>query len=181
MANEPNKQNAPVSKFSSSREYMREKPDLPEYLKIANAPQVAPDNGGHYCVLCNLPHGLICQVGDKRIKLKGSAHFIMPNKDRKFKGQLPQEAIFGATMNFVDKEFWDQWVAEKIDKANFPSGYAPIVNGQIIWHERQAEATLIRKETERSVSGFEQLDPEKYGVKKDDDAATSTVAVKIHD
>ena len=172
MANGPEQK--PTSQYSSSRQFT--KPDLPVLSKIVNAPQIKPDNGGHYCVLCNLPHGLICAVDDKRIKLKGSANYLLPSKTRKFKGQLPQEAIFGATMNFVEKDFWDKWVAKMTDPEKYPGGYGPIVNGQIIWHQQQAEATLIRKETERVLSGFEQLDPEKHGVKRDDDApATGSV------
>jgi hypothetical protein len=172
MANEPEK--IPASKYSSSRQFT--KPDLPVLSKVINAPQVKPDNGNHYCVLCNLPHGLICVVDDKRIKLKGSANYIMPSKTRKFKGLMPQEAIFGASMNFVDRDFWDKWVAKMTDREAYPSGYAPITNGQIIWHQHQSEATLIRRETERVKSGFEQLNPEEHGVKRDDDApATGSV------
>jgi len=167
-------------KYTSSRQFLRERPDLPVLGKIINAPTMVPPNGGHYCVLCNLPHGLICEVDGMRIKLKGAAHFLMPNKNRKFVGQLPQEAIFGATTNFVDKDFWDKFIAKVTDKSKYPEGYGPIVNGQVIWNQRQSEATLIRKETMNMKSGFEQVDPETYGVKKDNDApGTSAVIPRV--
>lgn len=159
--------------YSSSRDFLRERPDLPVLSKIINAPTINPPNGGHYCVLCNLPHGLVCEVDGKRIKLKGSAHFLMPNKNRKFVGQLAQEAIFGATTNFVDKDFWDKFIAKMTDKNVYPEGYGPITNGQIVWNAKQSEATLIRKETEGMVSGFEQTVPKEYGVQPDKDAGSN--------
>lgn len=139
---------------------------------MANEP--APSN---YIVLCNLPHGLICAVGDKRIKLRGSANYIMPNKDRKFKGPQPQDVIYGATINYVEKKFWDAFVAQMSDKKKFPEGFAPFTNKQIVWNENKGEVTLMRRDVEGMKSGFEQTDPEQYGVKRDDDAPTSSTVV----
>ena len=179
MANEPSKSTQQSTGYTSARDFIKSKPDLPGHVKIIQAPTTMPNNGRHYVVLCNLKHGLVCQVGDKRIKLKGSAHYLMPNKNRKFQGQLPQEAVFGATINFVDKDFWDAWVAQMMDKTLYPDGFAPITNGQLVWHQHQSEATLIRKETESIKSGFEQLVPKDYGVQRDEHAGSNTELVRI--
>jgi len=137
----------------------------------------APTPSANYIVLCNLPHGLTCQVGDKRIKLRGSANYIMPNKDRKFQGPKPEDVVFGATMNYVERDFWDKWVAQMTDKKNFPEGYPPITNGQITWDTNKGEVTLKRKDTESIKSGFEQLKPEEHGVKKDDSGGSNTSSI----
>ena len=180
--NRPQAQNQPqpsAKPFTSSRAFARKKPELPTLARAYNAPQVMPANGGHYCVLCNLPHGIVCEVGDKRIKLKGAAHYLMPNPSRKNPGQLPQEAIFGATMNYVDRDFWDKWVEQMTDPAKYPEGFDPIVNGQIVWHQHTSEATIIRKEVLGVKSGFEQANPAEHNVQKDDAAASSSAVVKI--
>ena len=183
MAQDPRQQgaSAPAEKpYTSSRDFTRKpRPDLPVLSRAYPAPQVMPANGRHYCVLCNLPHGLVCEVGDKRIKLKGAAHYLMPNKDRKNQGQLPQEAIFGATINYVDREFWDKFIEKMTDPKLYPDGYDPIVNGQIVWHQHTSEATIIRKESAGIKSGFEQAVPAEHNVQKDDAAASSSTVVKI--
>jgi len=123
--------------------------------------KVSPET---YVVLCNLPHGLTCQVGDKRVTLRGSAHYLQPNPDRKFKNPEPQDMILSATINLVDGKFWDAFVAQMNDPARFPDGYAPFKSGAILWNKNRDEVTAMRREMEKEKTGFEQGDPSAFGI-----------------
>lgn len=103
---------------------------------------------------CKLAGGLILQVGDKRVSLRGSAHYVQPNPKRKF--QNP-ELIYADSITLVSKEFWDAWVKQVGGK----EGYEPLKNGSIYASPNRNEAAARAKDTEEEVSGFEQVDPDK--------------------
>jgi hypothetical protein len=100
--------------------------------------------------------------------LKGSAHYLQPNPKRKFQNPKPEDLIYAASINYVEKKFWDAFVADKQDKTKYPQGFAPFVNQQIKWSADRASVTSMRRETEDVKSGFEQLNPDAYGVQKED-------------
>lgn len=129
-------------------------------------------------VCCSLPNGLTCQVGDKRVTLRGSANYIQPNKDRKFKGILqtdPGAVIYRHTMTPVDKAFWDAFVK------NMGPDFAPFKSGAIYWAKDRGDATAKAREREDHVNGLEQLDPEKHGVRAVDSKPSSSEGITKFD
>ena len=121
----------------------------------------------NYIVLCNLPHGLVCQVGDKRVTLRGSACYLQPNPKRKFQNPKPEDQILAATINFVDKKFWDEFVKDKTDKTKYPQGFGPFESKQILWSTDRGSVAAMRRESEGAKSGFEQLNPDAMGIQKE--------------
>lgn len=101
---------------------------------------------------CKLPNGLVLEVGDKRVNLRGSAHYLQPNPKRKFKNP---EVLFADSITLVDKAFWDAWVKR------VGAQFAPIKSGAIYASPNKDDATARAMETEKIVTGLEPIDPEK--------------------
>ena len=129
-------------------------------------------------VMCKLPCGLELQVGDKRVKLRGSAIYMQPNPKRKF---APQEIVYADSLNIVDKGFWEAWLAkiakdfvDPFDKTKHtfqpllsPEGHPEILPAIYVGKDR-AEATAKAKDAEKMRCGFEPMVPEEHGVKSAD-------------
>ena len=121
-------------------------------------------------VMCKLPNGLVLQVGDKRVNLRGSANYLQPNPKRRF--QAP-EIIYSDSLNVVDSKFWDDWNA-KIRK-DFADPYTPgehtfqpLLSGAIYVGKNRNEATAIAKDKEKERCGFEAVVPKEHGVEDAD-------------
>ncbi len=108
---------------------------------------------------CKLANGLVLQVGDKRVNLRGSAHYLQPNPKRRFESP---ELIYADSITLVDKEFWEAWLKQVGPE------FGPLKSGAIYSSPNKAEATARAKDTESVRSGFEQLDPDKQpGIEKE--------------
>ena len=105
---------------------------------------------------CKLPNGLVLQVKDKRVTVRGSAHYMQPNPKRKF---VNPEVIYADSLTLVSKEFWEAWLAQM--KENFPGGYAPLATGAIYANQTKDRAMGMAKDTEKEATGLEQNDPDK--------------------
>lgn len=104
---------------------------------------------------CKLPQGLVLQVGDKRVRLRGSACYIQPNPKRKFQNPRPEDMVLADTVNLVDKDFWEKW------KKQVGRDYAPIKSGAIYEAKTKADIAAMAVDLESVVSGFEKTDPDK--------------------
>ena len=49
-------------------------------------------------VYCKIRNGHTLQVDQKRVHLRGTAHYIQPNPNRKFKRTPEEDVIFGDSM-----------------------------------------------------------------------------------
>ena len=123
-------------------------------------------------VMCKLPHGLVLQVGDKRVNLRGSANYLQPNPKRKF---VAPEIVFADSLNVVDKKFWEDWNAMILK--SFPDPFnkgkhtfqplLPGPNGEcpaIYVGKDRDEAKGMAKDMEKVRCGFEALVPKEHGV-----------------
>jgi hypothetical protein len=98
----------------------------------------------------------------------------MPNPKRKFQNPAPEDVIFGATLNLVDKIFWDAFVKDKTDPIKFPDGFGPFKSQAITWNANKNDATAQRRELENEKSGFEPVVPEEVGVEKEEGRPASS-------
>jgi hypothetical protein len=101
---------------------------------------------------CKLPNGLILEVEDKRVCLRGSRIVSQPNQR---KGYVAPEVIYADSINLVNKEFWEAWTA-KVGK-----NYKPLRSGAIYASSNKIEATAKAKESADEKTGFEGVDPNK--------------------
>lgn len=88
---------------------------------------------------CKLPNGLILELGDKRVTVKGS------NSSNIIGGH-------GITEN-VDKEFFDAWMAKN-------AGLQFVKSELIFAHEKYANTVAQAKEQVDEKTGLEPLNPE---------------------
>ena len=106
-------------------------------------------------VCCRLPHGIIIEMGSKKVKLNGA------NDDPAVKSPIATiltDEAFGETQ--VDEQFWAAWSKEH---ANF----APYKSGAIFVAKDKASAKASVKD--KGKTGFEPLDQKAAGVKPADD------------
>ena len=121
-------------------------------------------------VMCKLPNGLVLQVGDKRVSLRGSANYLQPNPKRKFSAP---EIVYADSLNVVDAKFWDDWCAKILH--DFPDQYTPgrhtfqpLLSGAIYVGKNRNEATAQAKDKEKERCGFEPVVPKEHGVTDSD-------------
>ena len=106
---------------------------------------------------CKLPNGLVLQVGNKRVTVRGSAHYMQPNPARKF--QEP-EIIYADSITLVDKAFWEAWLAQTNKKFPVESGgFGPLVSKALYANPTKDTALGMARDTEKERSGLEQNDP----------------------
>ncbi len=82
---------------------------------------------------CKLPNGLIIQMGDKKVELKGANS---------------TEIVGGHGLTTVDKEFWDAWHSANLD---FPA----VENELIFASKSEKEAAAEAKDKNRVIADFE--------------------------
>jgi hypothetical protein len=95
---------------------------------------------------CKLPNGLIIQMGDKTVELKGANS---------------TEIIGGHGITSVDKDFWDAWYAANLD--------FPAVEKELIWASKnEKEAAVEAKEKAREIPDFDGVSQVEKGIKPAD-------------
>lgn len=88
---------------------------------------------------CKLPNGLILELGDKRVTVKGA------NSSNIIGGHGITEG--------VDKEFFDAWMTKNKELS--------FVKAELLFaHEKTANTTAQAKERKKEKTGLEPLDPE---------------------
>jgi len=105
---------------------------------------------------CKLPNGLILQVGDKRVCLRGSAIPKQPNA----KNADSREFLYADSISLVDRVFWEAWVAQ------VGTDFRPLKSGAIYASNSKTDATSKAKETERLKTGFEGYQPRVDGLQE---------------
>ena len=117
-------------------------------------------------VFCRMRNGLTIQVDDKRVRLRGSACYIQPNPNRKFKPTDEKDVVYGATMNLVAKDFWEEW-KKRVTKGGTEK-FDLLEKGLIYAHENKGDGAAHSRDMENEKHGTEQLDPKdkKNGVKQ---------------
>ena len=90
---------------------------------------------------CKLPQGLHLDHAGKRVTLNGTNS---------------TEIIGGHGLTLVDKEFFDAWYDAHRD-------YAPVKQGLIFAHDKEASVKAEAREKASHKSGFEGINPDKPG------------------
>jgi len=88
---------------------------------------------------CKLPNGLIIEMGDKRVTLKGANSSVIIGGH-------------GITEN-VDKELFDAWM-EKNKELHF------VKEGHLFAHEKEVNVKAQAKDRAKQKTGFEGLNPD---------------------
>lgn len=108
-------------------------------------------------VYCKLWNGHTLQVDQKRVHLRGSAHYLQPNPNRKFKPIPEEDVVFGASMTLVAEDFWLEWVKRMTDggKKKFD-----LLDKELIYaHKNKTDGAAHARSNEIEKHGTEQLDP----------------------
>jgi hypothetical protein len=108
-------------------------------------------------VYCKLWNGHTLQVDQKRVHLRGSAHYLQPNPHRKFKPIPEEDVVFGASMTLVAEDFWLEWVKRMTDggKKKFD-----LLDKELIYaHKNKTDGAAHARSNETEKHGTEQLDP----------------------
>lgn len=92
-------------------------------------------------VACKLPNGLVLNLGDTKVVLKGA-------RDR--------EAVAGFGLTEVDEGFWSTWTTQHKD-------FVPLKKGMIFAQPKAASAAAEAKEKKDIKTGLEGMDPERPG------------------
>jgi hypothetical protein len=108
-------------------------------------------------VYCKMWNGHTLQVDQKRVHLRGSAHYLQPNPNRKFTPIPEDQVIFGNSMTLVAEDFWLEWV-KRMTK-NGTEKYDLLDKGLIYAEKNKASGAAHARDLENEKHGTEQLDP----------------------
>jgi hypothetical protein len=108
-------------------------------------------------VYCKMWNGYTLQVDQKRVHLRGSAHYLQPNPNRKFKAVPEDQVIYGDTMTLVAEDFWLEWVRRMTHDGT--EKFDPFEKGLIYAHKNKADGAAHARELENEKHGTEQIDP----------------------
>ena len=126
-------------------------------------------------VYCKMWNGHTLQVDQKRVHLRGTAHYLQPNPNRKFKPIPEQDVIFGNSMTLVAEDFWLEWV-RRMTK-NGTEKYDLLDKELIYAVKNKADGAAQARNNEKEKHGTEQIDPNT----KLKDAQGNVVGGKLND